>query len=231
MTRHAVQLDGVEAGFLGRPVLHDVSLAADAGEVVAVVGSNGAGKSVLGRTISGLVAVSKGRVLLHDADVTRSSARARVLQGLHHLSQRRGLVPGLSVADNVRVASFGAGRSVDRAAIEAHPVLSRWSSQDAGSLSGGEQALVALARAELLEPRVLVADEPTAGLAAGATDAHAAAIRDLARRGTCVVLIEQNLSFARKVADRVVVLRTGTVALDVPVGAATDAAIAAALAG
>lgn len=231
MSGHAVELDGVEAGFPGHPVLHGVSLAADAGTVVAILGLNGAGKSVLGRTISGVVAVSKGRVLLDGEDVTRSSPRARVARGLHHLSQRRGLVPDLTVADNVRVAAYGAGTSIDDARIAAHPVLSRWRTQRAGTLSGGEQALVALARAELLAPRLLVADEPTAGLAPGATAAHAAALRALADGGACVILVEQNLAFALAVADRVVVLRSGAVALDGAADAASPEAISAALVG
>jgi branched-chain amino acid transport system ATP-binding protein len=231
VTTAAVELIDVDAGFPAKPVLHQVSLTATAGEIVAIVGLNGAGKSVLGRTISGLVAVSHGRVLLGGVDVTDLAPRRRVALGLHHLSQRRGLVPELSVADNIRIAMFGAAALYDASTVANHPVLGQWHARRAGTLSGGEQALVALARAELLRPRVMVADEPTAGLAPAATDSHAAAMRDLAAAGTCVVLIEQNIRFARAVADRVVVLRSGTVALDVPNDGLSERALAGALLG
>lgn len=231
MSDDAIRVEHVRAGFGGRNVLHGVSLAAREGEIVAVLGLNGAGKSVLGRTISGIVPVSGGRIVLAGRDVTRSSPRKRIARGLHHLSQRRGLVPELTVADNFKLAAFAGGRDFGAAVVREHPVVGRWATQSAGTLSGGEQAMVALVRAQLAEPTVLVADEPTAGLAPSATDAHAAVLRNMATSGVCVLLIEQHVPFALGIADRVLVLHSGTVTLDAPRSDVTGGAIREALLG
>lgn len=210
----ALELREVSAGYAGRPILHGVSLEVAAGEVVAIVGLNGSGKSVLARTISGVVPVSGGSVLLMGADVTKASPTRRVRAGLHHLSQRRGLVPDLTVAENLRLTAFASGsRGTASSVSEDHPVLEPWLGRLAGTLSGGEQAMVAMARAAIARPAVLVADEPTAGLSPAATASHQEAVARFRSDGTAVLLIEQNAGFALRAADRVVALRAGTVAL------------------
>jgi ABC-type branched-subunit amino acid transport system ATPase component len=204
----------LHAGFPGRPVLHGVSLRVDDGECVALLGLNGSGMSVLARAISVVVPVSRGRITIAGRDVTSATPTRRVRAGLHHLSQRRGLVAELTVAQNLRLARLVSGRARAEALDEAG--RGPWEDRLAGSLSGGEQARVAIARAVASAPRVLIADEPTAGLSSDAAAGLLQAFDRLRAAGTAILLIEQNLEAALAMADRVVVLRAGEVALDSP---------------
>lgn len=228
----ALELRDVSSGYAGRPILHGVSLDVGIGEVVAIVGLNGSGKSVLARTVSGVVPVSAGSVLLRGVDITKASPRRRVRAGLHHLSQRRGLVPDLTVAENLRLTAFASGRGRGSAFPSGghdFPVIEPWSDRLAGTLSGGEQAIVALARAAMARPAVLVADEPTAGLSPAATVRHQEVVARLRAEGTAVLLIEQNADFALRTADRVIALRAGAVALEAPARDVTEADLLEAL--
>lgn len=214
MNAPALELRNVTSGYGKQAILHGVSLAVATGEILAVVGLNGSGKSVLARTVSGVVPLLGGSISVSGRDVTKTSAARRVRSGVHHLSQRRGLVPELTVAENVRLTAF-AGRTEDRSpSLAGFPAVQALADRRAGTLSGGEQAMVALARASLARPLVLVADEPTAGLSPVAAVEHEETFRTLRDGGTAVLLIEQNASFALRVADRVLALRSGVVAFE-----------------
>jgi branched-chain amino acid transport system ATP-binding protein len=222
----ALAVRGIEAGFGRWPILHGVSLDLAAGETIAVVGLNGAGKSVLAKTISGVVRATSGSIVLDGRDVTRWSPRRRLRAGMAHLSQRRGLVPELSVEDNLRLGAYAAGRCLDADVVDRFPVVrERWR-QPAGTLSGGQQAVVALARALLARPRVLIADEPSAGLSPPARAELGRALAELATAGTAIVLVEQNLRFALEMSSRVVVLESGAVVADEPAEPAQELRLA-----
>jgi branched-chain amino acid transport system ATP-binding protein len=229
VTAPALEVVDLHAGFPGRPVLHGVSLTVQQGECVALFGLNGSGKSVLARAISGVVPVANGRIVIDGRDVTTASPTRRVRSGLHHLSQRRGLVPELTVRQNLRLSRLVTGADREPS-LEAWG-LTGWADQRAGTLSGGEQARVAIARAVASSPRLLVADEPTAGLSPPAAHELLGAVQALRAQGTGILLIEQNLELALTVADRVVVLRAGTVALDGPSTGRSAAELAIALVG
>lgn len=226
----ALELRDVSSGYDGRLILHGVSLEVGAGEVVAIVGLNGSGKSVLARTVSGVVPVSDGSVVLMGTDVTKASPARRVRAGLYHLSQRRGLVPELTVAENLRLTAYASGSRVRSSpVVDDHQFLKPWLHRLAGTLSGGEQAMVALARAAMARPAVLVADEPTAALSPAATARHQETLERLRAEGTGILLIEQNAGFALRVSDRVIALRSGSVALTTRARDVTEADLLEAL--
>lgn len=214
----ALEVDGLCVSFGRRDALADVTLAVEAGTIVALLGLNGAGKSVTARAVAGLVPVRQGVVRLAGRDVTSLATEARVGLGLRLLPQVGGLVPGLTVAENLRFGGHVVrrrrdGRYADVLAgvLDRFPVLPRSLNSRAGTLSAGQQRMAALATALMAEPRVLVADEASVGLAPAAVDELAEVLKGLRRQGTAVLLVEQNLHLARALADEVVVLDRGAV--------------------
>jgi branched-chain amino acid transport system ATP-binding protein len=196
--------------------LFDVSLDLAAGGMVALLGANGAGKSTLARAFSGLVPVAAGRVELDGVDITRWPAHRRHRAGLTYIPEGRGIFPGLSVLDNLRMAVRQAGgrdrreRAIARA-VELFPVLGNRRMQQAGSLSGGEQQMLALARALVVEPKVVIADEMSLGLAPLVVDAVFEGIENARQAGISVLLIEQFVHRALAMADTCVILSRGSV--------------------
>lgn len=205
--------------------LFDVSLDVPAGGMVALLGPNGAGKSTVARALSGLVPITAGRVVLDGVDVTRWAAHRRHRAGLTYIPEGRGIFPGLSVQDNLRMAVRQAGgrdrreQAIARA-VELFPVLGNRRAQHAGSLSGGEQQMLALARALVVEPKVLIADEMSLGLAPLVVDAVFEGIDQARRSGIAVLLIEQFVHRALAMADDCVILSRGEVSWG---GPATEA--------
>lgn len=197
-----------------------LSLRVQEGEIVALLGANGAGKSSTLRGISGLAIPKSGEVLLAGERITGLSAEQRVTRGLSLTPEGRRVFPSLTVGDNLRMG--GATRSRDEAAATLEralawfPVLRSRYGQRAGSLSGGEQQQLAIARALLSRPRLLILDEPSLGLAPIMIDRVYAILSDLKRRGVTLLLIEQNPGRIGEVADRIVVLASGTVQLEGP---------------
>ena len=209
--------------------LQEVTVRVDAGSAVAILGSNGAGKSTLCRAISGLVPSSDGQITFADQDVTRESAHEISRLGLSHLPEGRGIFPGLSVQDNLRLAVQRLARSERRDArervIEYFPVLGDRSRQLAGSLSGGEQQMLSLARALAVAPRLIIGDELSLGLAPLVIDAVFEGLARAKNEGISIIVIEQFIHRALALCDYAYILRRGTVCWE---GPAQDAAAGAA---
>lgn len=213
-----LEVEGLCVAFGHHDAVRGVSLSVDAGTVVALLGLNGAGKSVTAKAVAGLVPVRQGVVRLADDDITVLPPEARVRLGLRHLPQVGGVVPRLTVAENLRLGGWVVRRRRDgryeevlAGVLERFPALAASATKRAGTLSAGQQRMLALARALMAEPRVLLADEPSAGLAPDAVEGFAAAMASLRAEGLGVLLVEQNIGLARVLADEVVVLDRGTV--------------------
>jgi branched-chain amino acid transport system ATP-binding protein len=207
--------------------LFDVSIDVPRGTMVALLGANGAGKSTLGRAISGLIPVDQGHIELEGKDVTNWPAHRRTKAGIAYIPEGRGIFPGLSVIDNFRMAVRQAGgrrqreAAIERA-IELFPALGTRQTQHAGSLSGGEQQMLALARALAVNPKVVIADEMSLGLAPMVVDTVFEGLDRARRSGTTVVLIEQFIHRALELADQCVILSRGHVGWS---GSAADAGL------
>jgi len=221
MTDGGVEAVAVDAGYGRIEVLHGVSLAAGPGEIVAVVGANGAGKTTLLRALSGLLAPTAGRVLLAGTDVTGRGPEAIAAAGLAHVPENRLVFPTLTVADNLALGAWTRRR--DKAGLRARqdrvlghfPRLADRLGQPAGTLSGGEQQMLAIGRGLMAAPSVLVLDEPSLGLAPRVVREIFTTLGRLrAAEGLAIVLVEQNVRAAFTVADRAVVLDRGRVLLD-----------------
>ncbi|MDA8045047.1 MAG: ABC transporter ATP-binding protein [Actinomycetota bacterium] len=213
-------LQDVTAGYGDTIVLRNVDFRVAAGEVVALLGPNGAGKTTLLRTATGLVRPRAGRIEVDGQDVTGRAAHEFARRGVCHLPEGRGIFPSLSVRDNLLIQARG--RRLDDAIAEAtelFPVLGGRLSQTAGSLSGGEQQMLALSRAYLTEPRVVVVDEASLGLAPLIVDKIYEALQRLVAKGMSLVVVEQYVQKALELARTVYILSKGEV---IHTGAATD---------
>lgn len=215
-----LELDRLEVRHGLLVAVRDLSLEVMQGEVVALVGANGAGKSSLLRTVAGSYRAAAGRVLLDGVDVTALPVHGRVRAGIALVPEGRRLFRDLTVEDNLLVAAQ-VGRpgpwSVQRV-IDAFPLLTDLRRRLAGNLSGGEQQAVAIGRALLSNPALLMLDELSLGLAPVAVDDVYASLRAVLREGTTIVLVEQDLRRALEVAGRVVCMLEGRVVLDSPTG-------------
>jgi branched-chain amino acid transport system ATP-binding protein len=195
--------------------LFGVSVSVGAGGVLAVLGANGAGKSTLARTVSGLVRPTAGRVVFEGRDVTGLPAHRIRKLGLTYIPEGRGIFPGLSVVDNLRMAVAQERRqdrpaAIERA-IERFPVLGKRSTQRAGSLSGGEQQMLALARALAVSPKLIIADEMSLGLAPLIAESVFEGLEEARRSGITIVLSEQFVHRALSMCDGCVILTRGHV--------------------
>ena len=208
-----LNVEGIRAGYGLGNVLHGVDLAVDAGQVVAVLGPNGAGKSTLLKVIAGFVRPESGQIRLADVDVVGATPAELARCGLYWLPEGRAVFPSLSVIENLRLASGAPerGESDFDAAFDAFPRLSERRTQAAGTMSGGEQRMLALARAFLAGPLVLLLDEPSLGLAPKVVDEVFAGIERFRDQGTAVVLVEQYVHRSLALADHAVVLERGRV--------------------
>lgn len=208
----ALSLHGVRSGYSATIVLRDVDLTLPEGTVVALIGPNGAGKTTLLRTASGLLPPTTGSIRLDDEDVTQAPPSSLASRGLCHVPEGRAVYPNLTVGENLRLM---AGRRTDGVvidrAVEAFPVLGTRLHQLAGTMSGGEQQMLALARAYVTDPRYVLLDEVSMGLAPVVVDEIFDFLARLARAGTALLLVEQYVSKALALADLVYVLNRGTV--------------------
>jgi branched-chain amino acid transport system ATP-binding protein len=210
----ALKLDRVTAGYGGTEVLHDVTVEVASASVVALLGANGAGKSTLMRVAAGFVSPSGGRVYLGRRDVTSLPVHARVQLGLCDVPEGRGIFPSLTVKENLLLQSPpGQVRESISLATEAFPVLGKRLRQVAGSLSGGEQQMLALSRAYVTSPTLVLLDEVSFGLSPVAVDQVYAFLALLRARSTTLLLIEQYVQRALDIADYVYVLEKGVLTL------------------
>jgi branched-chain amino acid transport system ATP-binding protein len=211
-----LQLEGIDAGYGGFQALFGVSMAVNAGEAVAVIGANGAGKTTLLRVISGLLRPSAGAMAMEGQDLIRTPAHKIIETGIAHVPESRRLFPRLTVRDNLRMGAFlpGArakfGERLDYV-YALFPRLAEREGQLAGTLSGGEQQMCAIARALMSGPKLVLLDEPSMGLA----PVIVAQVFDLVRRirseGYTVLIVEQNVRQVLKVADRGYLLEVGRI--------------------
>jgi branched-chain amino acid transport system ATP-binding protein len=212
-----LELEDVRAAYGRVPVLHGISLTVQPGEIVALLGANGAGKSTTLRVVSRLMAQSSGAVRFQGDDTSRMSPAALVRAGLVHVPEGRRIFSGLTVEENLLVAGYtlASTRKARRRIAEVtqmFPILGERRGQTAGLLSGGEQQQLAIGRAMMLEPKLVLLDEPSLGLAPLVIESLAETITALNRdRGVAILLVEQDLALAEQVAHRGYVLETGSV--------------------
>ena len=226
-----LELDRLTVSYGSMRALSDVSLVVPQGCVVALLGSNGAGKTTTLRTISGLVRPERGQIRLAGQDISRWAPHAVAAAGVVHVPEGRGIFRSLTVAENLSMASYarlpGAAGSIIDQAVGLFPVLGERLGQAAGTLSGGEQQMLALARALVTRPRLLMLDEISMGLAPLITAQLFDTIRASAAAGTTMILVEQYVDAALELADYVFVLEKGRL---VDMGEPADVRASAALA-
>jgi branched-chain amino acid transport system ATP-binding protein len=214
-------VDDVYVRYGPSPIVQGVSLTVDMGEVVAVLGRNGVGKTTLARGLVGLTPVARGHVRMEGVDVTGMSAHRVSRRGVRIVPQGRGIFPRLSVTENLRIGAFLSRDPEPRVRElldELFPILWERRQQRAGTLSGGEQQMLAIARALLSAPKLLILDEPTEGVAPVLIDRIEDALRLLfAEMRMGVLLIEQNLDFAFAMARRGYVMEKGQIVLEAPI--------------
>jgi len=216
--RSVLKIDGLVAGYGGGDVLRGVSLEVSEGGITCVVGPNGAGKSTLMATISGLLRPRLGSMMLDGQDLVGRSPRQVLQLGVVQVPQNHSLFRDMTVRENVELGGYIlSDRALTArrlaAVFEVFPQLAGWAGQKAGSLSGGQQRLVEFARALMLEPRLLMLDEPSMGLAPKILRTVFDAIRQMNAAGTTILLVEQNANYALGAAGRGYVLETGRVVL------------------
>jgi branched-chain amino acid transport system ATP-binding protein len=217
------ELRGVDAGYAGTRVLRAVSLTVPSGSVVALLGPNGAGKTTLLRTASGLVPTDAGRMLMDGVDVTGWKPHRLVRAGICHVPEGRGIFRNLSVRENLVLAApkSSPDEAVERG-VDAFEKLGQRLRQTAGTMSGGEQQMLALARAYIADPRLVLLDEVSMGLAPLVVDEIFDFIGRLATAGTSLLLVEQYVTRALDVADYVYLLNRGQVSFAGDAGELAD---------
>jgi branched-chain amino acid transport system ATP-binding protein len=211
-------VEGVSAGYGGFQALFDVSLEVKAGETVAVIGPNGAGKTTLLRAISRLIDASSGEVSMEGRRLNDVPAHDVIGYGIAHVPEHRRLFPRLTVEDNLRMGAFTpAARARFRERLERvyrhFPRMRERRDQAAGTLSGGEQQMCAIGRALMSGPKLLLLDEPSAGLAPVVVQSTFEVIRQMSAEGYTVLIVEQNIRQVLKVAQRAYLLETGRIKL------------------
>ncbi|MGC4993783.1 ABC transporter ATP-binding protein [Nocardia salmonicida] len=219
--------------------LHGISLLVAPGELVTLLGANGAGKTTTMRALSGLLPLTSGRILFQGRDITTMKAHDRVVEGLIQAPEGRGVFPGMTVAENLDMGCYG--RPFEKKAeyqqtldwvFELFPRLAERRKQVGGTMSGGEQQMLAIGRALMARPKLLLLDEPSMGLAPMVIQQIFRIISEINRQGTTVLLVEQNAQQALTRSDRAYILETGEVTKSGP-GAAllTDSAVKSAYLG
>ncbi|MDQ1704103.1 MAG: branched-chain amino acid transport system ATP-binding protein [Frankiaceae bacterium] len=217
-TTTVLQLSGVRAGFGSQTIIHGIDLVVPEGQVTGIFGLNGAGKSVLLKVIAGVVPIWGGRIELLSTDITRMLPERRVALGMAHVPQGRQVFGSLSVEQNLRVGAYTLRRR-DKSAYAANlqrvfdtfPRLAERRRQPAGTLSGGEQAMLAVGRALINDPKVVLIDEPSAGLAPAVVEDLLDVLLEVRRLGLTMLLVEQNIRFGLRLSDSACLLQKGRI--------------------
>ena len=213
-----LELKGVSAAYGSVPAISHVSINVSAGEAVGLLGANGAGKSTTLRVISGLVGLSSGSITFDGIDVGALAPHKIPELGIAHVPEGRQVFPEMTVQENLEIGAFVPKAKAERArsmelVYEIFPRLAERKKQLAGTMSGGEQQMLAVGRGLMLKPRLLMLDEPSLGLAPVMTDVTFEKIAEIHKMGTAILLVEQNVSRALSLVDRAYVLESGRVVM------------------
>ncbi|PYN32543.1 MAG: ABC transporter ATP-binding protein [Candidatus Rokuibacteriota bacterium] len=214
-----LRLENVHAGYGPITALRGLDVSVAAGELVCLIGANGAGKSSTLRAVSGLLPPSRGRIVFDGREIQAETPATILRAGIAHCPEGRRVFPYLTVEENLAMGAYvrtdRSAVAADLAEVERHfPILAERRRQMAGTLSGGEQQMLAIARALMARPRLILFDEPSLGLAPTVVEMTFAIIADIRRRGTTVLMVEQNAYAALRMADRAYVMETGRIVLE-----------------
>jgi branched-chain amino acid transport system ATP-binding protein len=213
-----LNIEGLECRYGNVAAVRDLSLEVRKGELVSLIGANGAGKTTTLKAISGVLAPSAGRIVFEGEDITRASARRVLELGIAHCPEGRRMFPYMTVRENLEMGCYlrrdKAGIEADmRRLFERFPILGERSTQAAGTLSGGEQQMLAISRALMSRPKLLMFDEPSLGLAPNIVERMFDIIRQIRAEGVTVMMVEQNAAAALELSDRSYVMEQGRVSL------------------
>ncbi|HEX2656392.1 MAG TPA: ABC transporter ATP-binding protein [Xanthobacteraceae bacterium] len=218
MSDPLLHIEGLHSGYGSVEILRGVSLAIASGEIVAILGSNGAGKSTLNRTISGVNRAWRGTIRFAGEPIERERPSAIVARGLIHVPEGRRIFPNMTISENLDLGSYrrgGARREQNRERVYGiFPRLAERSGQRAGTLSGGEQQMLAIGRGLMAEPKLLILDEPSLGLSPLLVEELFALIKNIHAQGISLLLVEQNVMQSLEVAQRAYILDNGAVVLE-----------------
>ena len=211
-----LELKNVSVNYGRIEAIHDMSFAVQKGEIVSLIGANGAGKTTTMKTISGLLNPATGTIEFEGEDITKMKAHIRVVRGISQAPEGRGIFPGMTVLENLDMGAFGrkdrSGMAADFDRVYSlFPRLAERKTQQGGTMSGGEQQMLAIGRALMAAPRLLLLDEPSMGLAPQFIKQIFKIIKEINEQGTTILLVEQNANQALARADRAFVLETGTI--------------------
>jgi len=212
-----LNVEGIQLHYSNIPVIHDVSFRVDQGEIVSIIGGNGNGKSTILKGLSGILHPTAGTVIFNGRNITKASSDNIVALGMSHVPEGRRLFPNLTVLKNLQLGAF---LTRDKAEINRRldyvygifPILKERTEQKAGTLSGGEQQMVAIGRGLMSKPKLLLLDEPSWGIAPILVEKIFAVIRDIRKDGVTILLVEQDVQEALDICDRAYVIQTGRVA-------------------
>jgi neutral amino acid transport system ATP-binding protein len=212
-----LEADGIVSGYGEVDILHGVSLMVDEGEIVSVIGPNGAGKSTLLKSVFGLLKLRKGKLLLDGNEATGLQPQKMVRKGVSYVPQSENVFPSLTILENLEMGAFIGGNNIKQRLEEVYdlfPILAERPHAKAGKLSGGQRQMLALARALMLQPRLLLLDEPTASLSPRMVGDILTKIRDINEKGVAILIVEQNAREALNLCHRGYVLVMGRNAME-----------------
>ena len=221
-----LEVADLRSGYDGIPVVAGLSLKVHEREFVGILGHNGMGKTTLLRTLIGLLPATSGEIRFQGASIGHDPPHRRARAGIGYVPQGRGIFPGLTVRDNLRFAAVAVGRGDNLASIlDEFPRLAALLDRPGGALSGGEQQLLAIARALIQEPKIVLLDEPTEGIQPSIIEEIIDLLKLLRRRrGLTILLVEQNIDFIKALSDRVLLIQKGTIVREFATKDISDAA-------